>query len=104
MSTYSIMEIIIEATMEIFNPPHPGEIIKEWLIEDEDGERVHTVKEAAEMLGVHRTTLHRIISGAMTVTTEVAVALEAIECGSAEMWLTMQVKHDLFQYKNQEVA
>ncbi|GAA6153026.1 HigA family addiction module antitoxin [Pseudoteredinibacter isoporae] len=90
--------------MEIFNPSHPGEVIKAWLIEDEDGNKINTVKEVAETLGIHRTTLHRILSGAMAVSTEVAVALESIECGDAKLWLTMQMNYDLFQYKSQEVA
>ena len=90
--------------MEMNNPSHPGEVIKEWLIEDEDGNRINSIKEVAETLCVHRTTLHRILSGVMAVSTEVAVALESINCGDAELWLTMQVKYDLFQYKSQEVA
>lgn len=55
----------------------------------------------ADILGVHRTTLHRILSGVMAVSTEVAVALEDINSGGAGLWLTMQVKYDLYQYKNQ---
>lgn len=90
--------------MDIYNPSHPGAIIKTWLIEDEDGNKISTVKEVARMLGVHRTTLHRILSGSIAISTEVAIALEDIKCGSAEMWLTMQMKYDIFQYKNQGAA
>lgn len=87
--------------MKIDNPSHPGEVIKMWLIEDEDGNKINSIKEVAETLGVHRTTLHRIFSGAMAVSTEIAVALEEVNCGNAELWLTMQVKYDLFQYRSQ---
>ena len=46
-------------------PPHPGEVLKEYL-----GDR--TVTETAARLGVNRATLSRIVSGTSGVSIEMA--------------------------------
>lgn len=75
----------------MYNPPHPGLIVKEYL------EGI-TVTEAAKHLGVTRTSLSRILNGNAGISPEMALRLgEAFGATTAETWLTMQSKYDLWQ-------
>jgi len=77
--------------MKMHNPPHPGEVIREYL-----GEM--TVSAAAEHLGVGRVTLSRVLNGKAAVSAEMAVRLaSAFDTSSPEVWLRMQAKYDLWQ-------
>jgi len=73
------------------NPPHPGEVIREYLGEV-------TVSAAAEHLGVGRVTLSRVLNGKAAVSPEMAVRLAAaFGTSSPEVWLRLQAKCDLWQ-------
>lgn len=72
------------------NPPHPGEVLKEYL-----GDR--TVTETAARLGVSRATLSRIVSGASGVSLDMAFRLGEAFGTSPELWAGMQLQHDLHQ-------
>jgi addiction module HigA family antidote len=75
----------------MFNPPHPGEVIREYL-----GEM--TVSAAAEHLGVSRVAFSRVLNGKAAVSPEMAVRLAAaFGTSSPEVWLRMQAKYDLWQ-------
>lgn len=77
--------------MRMFNPPHPGEVIREYL-----GEM--TVSAAAEHLGVGRVTFSRVLNGKAAVSPEMAVRLAAaFGTSSPEVWLRMQAKYDLWK-------
>jgi addiction module HigA family antidote len=77
--------------MRMYNPPHPGEVIREYL-----GEM--TVSAAAEHLGVGRVTFSRVLNGKAAVSPEMAVRLAAaFGTSSPEVWLRMQAKYDLWQ-------
>ena len=78
------------ATM--FNPPHPGEIIKELCL-DPLGV---TVTDAAKALGVSRKTLSEILNGHSRISPEMAVRLSIALDTSAESWLIQQAQHDLW--------
>ena len=93
-----------ENTMTMYDPSHPGRIIRQRLIEDEDGQKIDSVAAVAERLGCHRNTLNRIINGSASVTPEMALALEQVGAGSAESWLTMQANYDLFQLRHSRGA
>ena len=81
--------------MRMFNPPHPGLIVKEYL------EGI-TVSAAAEHLGITRPALSRIINGKTGISPEMAIRLEeAFGSTTAETWLTMQAKHDLWKAQQQ---
>lgn len=88
----------------MYNPSHPGRIIRQRLIEDEDGQKINSVAVVAERLGCHRNTLNRVINGSASVTPEMALALEQIGAGSAEFWLSLQANHDLFQLRQSRGA
>jgi addiction module HigA family antidote len=77
--------------MRMYNPPHPGEVIREYL-----GEM--TVSAAAEHLGVSRVTFSRVLNGKAAVSPEMAMRLAAaFGTSSPEVWLRMQAKYDLWQ-------
>lgn len=79
--------------MKMYNPPHPGEIIKVlWL--DPMGV---SITDAAQAMGVSRKTLSKIINGKARVTPEIAVRLSIALGSSAESWLGHQAAYDLWQ-------
>ena len=77
--------------MRMHNPPHPGEVVREYL-----GEM--SVAAAAKHLGVGRVTLSRVLNGNAAISPAMAVRLAAaLGTSSAEVWLGMQAKYDLWQ-------
>lgn len=73
-------------------PVHPGEILREDVLPALD----LSVTAAAHQLRVSRQTLHRILSGAMAVSPEMAVRLGKF-CGNGPaLWLRLQAAHDLW--------
>ena len=76
-----------------WRPSHPGALLREDVL---PALRL-TVKDAAEKLGVSRQTLHGILSEKSAVTPEMAVRLGKL-CGNGpDLWLRMQMAHDLWQ-------
>lgn len=80
---------------EMFNPPHPGETLKEDVLPTLG----LTVTEAAEQLGVARVTLSRMINGHAAVSADMAIRLAQWLGGSAEKWLRLQLQYDLWHAK-----
>lgn len=78
--------------MEMFNPPHPGEIIKELCLEPLG----LTVTRAAAALGVSRKTLSAIVNGQAGISPEMAIRLSMAFDTSAESWLNQQAQYDLW--------
>ena len=74
----------------MYNPAHPGEIIKE-AIEAEGW----TVSDAAVRLGVARNTLSRVVKGRAGVSPRLALALERIGWSDAGHWTRMQAAYNL---------
>jgi addiction module HigA family antidote len=72
------------------NPPHPGEVLREYL-----GDL--TITETAARLGVSRVTLQRVVSGAASVSADMAFRLSAAFGTTPELWAGMQLQYDLFQ-------
>jgi len=76
--------------MKMFNPPHPGEVLREFL-----GDA--PVAKVAARLGVSRATLSRVLNGHHGISAKMALRLgEALET-TPESWLEMQTKYDLAQ-------
>jgi addiction module HigA family antidote len=77
------------------NPPHPGELLTEWLsgLKDEGV----TIASLSRHIGVTRATLSRIVHGHGAITPEMAIKLEEALGPSREMWLGMQTAYDLWQ-------
>ena len=103
MPSRSIMKIIIEMIevlemMQMFDPPHPGEIIKELCLEPLD----LTVTRAAAALGVSRKTLSAIVNGRAGISPEMAIRLSMAFDTSAESWLNQQMQYDLWQARQRQ--
>jgi addiction module HigA family antidote len=81
------------AGMEMFNPPHPGEVLREDCLKPS---RL-TVTEAAKGLGVSRGSLSELVNGRNGVSPEMAIRLEMAGWGSAESWLRNQLSYDLWR-------
>ena len=76
--------------MKMHNPPHPGEVLREYLGDV-------SVTAAAQQLGVHRVTLNRIVSGHTGISSDMAYRLASAFGTSPELWAGMQMTYDLYQ-------
>ena len=74
---------------KMHNPPHPGEVLKEYLGDI-------TVTQAALKMGVNRVTLSRIISGSAGISADMAYRLASAFGTSPVLWAGMQLQYDLF--------
>jgi addiction module HigA family antidote len=72
--------------MQMHNPPHPGEIVREDCLEPLG----LTITAAAEWLGVSCKTLSELINGHNGLTAEMAIRLEKAGWSTAETWLGVQ--------------
>jgi len=79
--------------MKMYNPPHPGEIIKGLWLEPAN----ISITDAAKALAVSRKTLSKIINGNGNVTSEMAVRLSIALGASPESWMGHQVAYDLWK-------
>jgi len=73
----------------IFNPAHPGEVLRDYL-----GEM--SVADAASRLGITRAHLSRILNGHAGITANTSLRLSAALGTSPDFWLKMQMQHDLW--------
>ena len=80
-------------TMQMHNPPHPGEVLRELCIEPLG----LSVTEAAEGLGVSRKTLSAVLNGRAGISPEMALRLSIAFDTSAESWLNQQTQYHLWQ-------
>ncbi len=79
--------------MRMYNPPHPGEVLKELCIEPLN----LTVTEVALALGVSRKTLSAIVNCRAGISPEMAIRLGKAFGTSPESWLNQQIHYDLWQ-------
>ena len=82
--------------MPMKNPPHPGRSIKDACLDPLE----LTITEGAEVLGVARHTLSRVVNGQASVSPEMAIRLEKAFGGTADSWLRMQTAYDLAQVRS----
>lgn len=76
------------------NPSHPGKLIYRTYIEP-----FHHITSAgvARELGINKSTLGRLLSGQIDITSDMAVKLSAVLGRSAESWLRLQEQFNLWQ-------
>ena len=79
--------------MDMYNPAHPGEIIRKLCLEPLE----ISVAEAAKALGVTRKTLSELVNCHAGVSVEMALRLAKAFDTSPESWLGMQQQYDLAQ-------
>ena len=84
--------------MDMFDPAHPGELIRETLdgIKEETGSKL-TVEQVATGLGTTRKTLSAIINGKQGISPEMALRLGKGFNTTPEFWLHAQENYDLAQ-------
>ncbi len=82
----------------MYNPPHPGEVIKEMCFEP----LALSITEAAKNLGVSRKTLSELINGRAGISPEMALRLAKAFNTTPESWLTQQMNYDLWVAKNKK--
>ena len=84
--------------MPMKNPPHPGRSARENCL-DPLG---LSVTEAAEVLGLARHTLSRVLNGHAAISPGMAIRLEKAGWSSADFWLNRQTAYDLAQARKGE--
>jgi len=78
----------------MFNPPHPGEILKEDII----GALDLRMEATAKHLSISRKHLSNICNGRNAITAPLSIKLEkAFGAPSAETWMKMQAAYDIWQ-------
>ena len=82
--------------MNMHNPPHPGEVLRELCIEPLG----LTVTDAARSLGVSRKTLSAILNERAGISPEMAIRLSMAFDTTAESWLNQQIQYDLWIAKH----
>jgi len=80
--------------MVMFNPPHPGEGLKD----DIEALGLSTA-ETADALGVTRQQLHRVLAGTSGISPEMAIRLEVVIGSNADHWMRLQSAYDLAQVR-----
>lgn len=76
----------------MFNPPHPGEILKEDYLSPLN----LTVTQTAEALGVSRKNLSEVVNGHTGISPEMALRLAKAFDTTAQLWLNLQLQYDLW--------
>lgn len=93
------MQLGLAATvhMTMFNPAHPGELIRETIdgLREETGKR-YTIEDVAKALDTTRKTLSALLNKKQGVTPEMALKLAAaFQNTTPDFWLTVQDRYDL---------
>ncbi len=87
--------------MAMYNPAHPGEILKELVLEPLG----LTITDASGYLNVSRKTLSKVLNGRGAITPEMALRLELVfDKPSADHWLRLQNAFDLWQTRKNTAA
>lgn len=86
--------------MEIYNPTHPGEILKTMYFEPLS----LTVTEAAKALGVTRQALSDLVNGHSGISVDMAMRLAIAFETSPEFWHKLQSQYDLWHVKRKDFS
>jgi len=73
------------------NPPHPGEVLHEFVLEE------MTIERAATRLGVSRSKLSRILHARSDISADMAIRIGLLTRTTPESWLSMQTQWSLWQ-------
>lgn len=84
--------------MTMQSPPHPGELLRDEVIEPLG----LSVSEAASRLAMSRVALSRVLNGKAAISPDLAVRLEQAGASTARVWLAMQANHDLWRARQHE--
>lgn len=81
----------------IHEPLHPGLIVKDALIDNTE----LSVTEAAQKLGITRTTLSRLLNCHCGISPEMALRLSKLFNTSIDMWVNIQAQYDVWLIQKQ---
>jgi antitoxin HigA-1 len=84
--------------MPMFNPPHPGEVIRTEII----GAHKLTVTAAAKVLGVSRQALSNLLNRQADLTGDMALRIEKAFGPKMETLMGMQSAYDIFQTRQRQ--
>jgi addiction module HigA family antidote len=84
--------------MPMFNPPHPGEVIRTEIIEAHN----LTVTAAAKVLGISRQALSSLVNGKADLTGDMALRIEKAFGPKMDTLMGMQSAYDIFQTRQRE--
>lgn len=84
--------------MPMKNPVHPGRIVRSSCLET----LKLSVTDAAKILGVTRLTLNNIVNEKSGISPDMAIRLSKAFGSTPEMWLRMQLAHDLAKARQHE--
>jgi len=84
--------------MAMFNPPHPGETLREDVLPALNLK----IAALARHLGYGREHLSRVLHGRAPISPDLAVRLERAGIGRARAWLAVQADYDLWQSEQRE--
>ena len=79
--------------MRMYNPPHPGEIIRELCVEPLN----RSITELAKTLDISRKTFSALLNGRSGISPEMALRLSKVFGRSPEGWLRLQIQYDLWK-------
>lgn len=75
------------------NPPHPGELLRDEVIEALN----LSVTETANRLAMSRVALSRVLNSKAGISPDLALRLEQTGASTAQAWLAMQANYDLWR-------
>ena len=81
--------------MQMFNPAHPGEVLKEAYLDPLE----MSVTEFARRIGISRKCASEFVNKRAGMSVEMAHRLAKATDTTAEFWLTMQVQYSLWEAK-----
>lgn len=80
---------------EMFNPPHPGEVLKEEFLEPLG----LTITETAKALGVSRKAISEIVNQRAGISADMALRLAYAFDTTPDLWMGMMESYALFKAK-----
>ena len=84
--------------MNMYNPPHPGELLKEMYLTPIS----LSITDAAEGSGITRQALSELINGKTGVSIDMARRLAKALDTSPTFWLNLQMQYDLWQTRSKK--
>ena len=82
--------------MAMQNPPHPGGVVRRQCLQPLG----LTVTAAAKGLGVTRQALSDLVNEKAGISVEMAIRLSKAFGSSPQMWLSLQLAHDLWKARD----
>ena len=79
-------------------PPHTGELLREDVLLPLELE----ITEAAQRLGVSRSSLSRVVNGHAGISPDLAIRLERAGVSTARFWMTLQTNYELSRAARRE--